>query len=175
MDEARTVSDSEALHVSDHNQLHTELNRQAGWAFGGISIVDNAAETAIAEAGTAVQVTVFDTNSPSLNCTPDHTNDHITIDVAGVYLVLFSATINSVSGSASVIELSIQKNNGNADIVPHIDRDLAGGGGESGVVSMSGITTLALNDTVELWVENETNDANYVVEDADLSVVRLGT
>jgi hypothetical protein len=38
---------------------------------------------------------------------------------------------------------------------------------------MSGIVTLAASDTVEVWIENETNTQNYIVEDIDLSVMRL--
>jgi len=143
--------------------------------YGGISAVGNSTETAISVAGTAVQVTVFDTNSPSNGTTPDHTNDHITIATAGDYLIVSSATVNSVAGAASRFEMTVQKNNGAAAVgALHVDRNIAGGGGVAGSVSMSGIATLAASDTIEVWLENETNTANYVVEDITLSVVRVG-
>ena len=52
-------------------------------------------------------------------------------------------------------------------------RNLAGGASESGVISMSGLASLSASDTIEVWIENETNTQNYVVEDISLSVVRL--
>jgi len=142
--------------------------------YAGISKVSNAAETAIGVMGTAVQVAIFDTNSPAAGLTPDHTNNHITIPAAGDYAIWVSATINSVGGPGSRFEMTVQKNNGNADVGPlHCDRNLAGGGGASGVISMSGIATLAANDTVEVWIENETGTENYVVEDIDLTIRRV--
>ncbi len=147
----------------------------AGLPFAEISVVGNSTETAIAVAGTAVQVTIFDTNGPSNNGTPDHTNDHITIVKAGHYFIAVSATINSVGGPGSKFELTVQKNNGAAEIgALHCDRDIAGGGGVAGVISMSGIVDLAVSDTIEVWIENETNTANYVVEDITLSLFQLG-
>ena len=146
-----------------------------GLSFGELSVESNAVETAIATAGTAVQVTVFDTNGESNgNVTPDHTNDHITVGVAGRYLITISVTINSVGGIGSVVEMTCKKNNGASSILVHMDRNLAGGGGESGCASLSGIADLAANDTVEFWVENETNTQNYVIEDCQMSVVQIG-
>jgi len=146
----------------------------AGLAYGEISALDNSTETTISVAGTKVQVTIFDTNGASNNTTPDHTNDHITITKAGHYFVAVSATVNSIAGAASRFEITVQKNNGSGAIIPHVDRDLAGGGGESGVISMSGIADLAVNDTVEVWIENETNTQNYIVEDISLALIQIG-
>jgi hypothetical protein len=146
----------------------------AGLPYGEISATDNAVATVIAVAGTAVQVTIFDTNGPSLNTTPDHTNDHITITKAGHYMVNVSATINSIAGAASRFEITCKKNNGASEIIPHMNRNLTGGSGESGVISMNGIADLAVNDTIEIWIENETNTQNYVVEDICLSLFQIG-
>ena len=72
-------------------------------AYAGISVADQAVETAIAVAGTAVQVTVFDTNSPYNRLTPDHTNDHITVDVAGDYFITVSATASAAWGGQTLM------------------------------------------------------------------------
>ena len=146
----------------------------AGLPYAEISATGNSTETVIASAGTAVQVTIFDTDGASNNATPDHTNDHITITKAGHYMINVSATINSVAGASSKFEISVQKNNGASEIIPHMDRNIAGGAGAAGVVSLSGIADLAVNDTVEVWIENETNTQNYVVEDIDLAIFQLG-
>lgn len=143
-------------------------------AYGGISATDNATQTTISVAGTPVQITIFDTNNPARNTTPDHTSDDITIDVAGDYLINVSATVNSIAGAASRFQMTVEKNNGATTIDGlHVDRNLAGGSGESGAVSISGLATLAANDTIECWIENETNTQNYVVENINLSVVRV--
>ena len=146
----------------------------AGLPYGEINVVSNAVETAIADAGTAVQVTIFDTDGPALNTTPDHTNDHITITKAGHYLIVISATVNSIVGAGSKFEITCKKNNGDSDIICHMDRNLAGGGGAAGVVSLNGLADLAAGDTVAVWIENETNTQNYVVEDICLSVLQVG-
>ena len=142
--------------------------------YGEISAVGNTTETAITVGGTAVQVTIFDTNGPSNDTTPDHTSDDITISFTGDYFIAVSATVNSLVGLASKFEMSVQKNNGFVDVgALHCDRNIAGGGGVAGVISMSGIATLTAGDTIEVWIENETNTANYIVEDITLSLFRL--
>ena len=73
------------------------------------------------------------------------------------------------------MELTGQKNNGATLLTGiHSDRNVGGGGVESGAMTMSGIVTLAVNDTVEIWVENETNTQNYTVEDISLSLKQIG-
>jgi len=146
-----------------------------GVVFGEIYATDNTTETTITSSGVAVQVTIFDTNGENNNTTPDHTNDHITISKAGKYLVNVSATVNSVSGSASRFELSVQSNNGSGIVSGLVcNRNISGGGGVSGVISISGLCDCALNDTMEIWLENETNTQNYIVENISLSLVQIG-
>ena len=161
--------------------LQTDGAGAMSWAsagdmvYGGISRVENAAETTIASAGVKVQVDIFNRNAPSNNTTPDHATDDITITVAGVYHIAISATVNSVAGASSVMELEIMKNNGASRIGDlHADRSIGGGGTERGSISLSDIVALEANDTVEVWIENETNTQNYIVEDITLSLFRLG-
>ena len=145
-----------------------------GLAYAEISAVDQTTETEIVSSGVAVQITIFDTNGLANGLTPDHTEDHITITTGGTYLVLVSATINSVTGAASRFEISVCKNNGEAIIIAHVDRNVGGGGAESGVISMSGHALLSEDDTIEVWIENETNTQNYIVEDISLCVIQIG-
>jgi hypothetical protein len=107
--------------------------------------------------------------------TPANATDDVTVDKAGDYLINVSATVNSVVGAASRFEMTVQKNNGTALMgALHADRNISGGGGNSGVISISGIAALALTDTIEVWIENETNTQNYIIENITLSLVRLG-
>jgi hypothetical protein len=142
--------------------------------YAGISVIDNTTATVISSAGTAVQVTVFDTNDPSQGATPDHTNDHITIAATGDYHIIVAASVNSIAGASSRFEMTVQKNNGASVVGPmHVDRNISGGGGNTGSVGMSGIATLTAADTLEVWIENETNTQNYIVENITLSIIRL--
>lgn len=142
---------------------------------GQISLEDSAVATVIAGGGTAVQVTTFDTNGASdPDTTPDHVQDHILIGKAGTYMVTVVAAVDSVGVGAIIMQLQVQKNNGASEIIPHVNRDLAGSTGEIGVVSMSGLAVLAVDDTVELWIENETSTTNLLVESAVLTIVQVG-
>ena len=144
-------------------------------AYGEISVVGNAVETEIASQNVYVQVTVFDTNGENFKTTPDHTNDHLTITKAGRYFISCSITLNSIGGSGSTAEMEVKKNNGTARVGSlHVDRTLSGGGTESGAITITGIANLAVDDTIEVWIKNETNTQNYVVEDITLSLIQIG-
>ena len=41
-------------------------------------------------------------------------------------------------------------------------------------ISLSGIATLAVGDTVEVWIQNETGTNDVIVEDISLSIVQVG-
>ncbi len=142
--------------------------------YGGIGVVDNTTETAIATAGVLVQVTVFDTNEVSKGMTPDHTTDDVTIDLTADYNIVVDASINSVSGAGSRLEILVQKNNGASGVgTCHQNHDFAGGGGETATLAVECLALLTATDTVELWVENETNTQNYVLEDITMSIILL--
>ena len=148
---------------------------EAGLAFGEIYVVNNAVETAIAVATTLVQYTLFGVDGQSNNCTPDHTNDHITIDKAGRYEIILSCTVESAGGGgADTVNLQVQINNGATPLTNlHAHRKLAGGGGDIGSMSISGFADLAATDTVELWVANEDSTDNLILSDVDMTVKQL--
>ncbi|MCH8244422.1 hypothetical protein IIB97_00860 [Patescibacteria group bacterium] len=146
-----------------------------GLPYATLSVVSNANETTITTQNVYVQVNIFDTNGESLNSSPDHTNDHITITKAGRYLITCSVTLNSVGGAGSTAEMEVQKNNGNVRVGSlHDDRTLSGGGAESGAITLTGIANLSVDDTIEVWIRNESNTQNYVVEDITLSIIQIG-
>jgi hypothetical protein len=149
----------------------------AGLCFAEISAYDAADTLTIAASGIAnkVQVTSFDTNGVSNNMTPDHTNDHITVDVAGMYLCTVSLAALSAAGTGFELGVAVYKNNG-ATLFQncHAHHDLAGGGGDTGSTPLSGILDLAASDTIEVWVWNENNTTDVVIEDITLSLVQIG-
>ena len=146
-----------------------------GLQYAEVYVKDNAAETAIGIAGTFVQFVGFAVNGVSNGAVPDHTQDHITISTLGDYLILGSFHVESIdAGAADLVALEIRKNNGTVIFNNlHAHRLLAGGGGDVGSMSVSGIVNLSPTDTVEVWVTNEDNATNILVQDANLSVVLL--
>ena len=146
-----------------------------GLSYGEISIIGNTTETAISTQNVFVQVIDFNVNGLNNNTTPDHTNNHVTINVAGVYFITMNITIDSVMGAGATFELEVQKNNGASRVgAVHGDRSVSGGGGETGSITITGIARLETNDTIELWIQNETGTQNIIIEDAVLSMVQVG-
>ena len=149
----------------------------AGLAFAEIYASSVEDELAIGGIGVAnkVQVTSFDTDGVSNNMTPDHTNDHITVTKAGMYLCTVSLHVESAGGGgADNFGFSVYKNNGATEFAnAHAHRKLAGGGGDIGSASISGIIDLAVNDTIELWAWNEDSTDNLVIDDATMSLVMV--
>jgi hypothetical protein len=139
--------------------------------YGAISVENNATATVISTPGTFVQVTVFDTNEASNVATPDHTQDHVTVPQTGVYFICVPMTLDSVAGAGSKAEARVAINNGTTFLSGiHCDRNLGGGGGASGALPMSGPVALTAGDTVEVWIANLTNTANYIVQNCNLYV-----
>ncbi len=150
----------------------------SGLAFGEISAVAAADTIAIALAGKAnkIQVTSFYTDGLSNNATPDHTNDHVTITKAGMYLCTVSLHVETDGpGGADTFGFSVYKNNGTGEFANvHAHRKMAGGGGDVGSVSMSGIIDLAATDTIELWCWNEDSADDIVIQDVTLTLFQIG-
>jgi len=149
-----------------------------GLPFGEIYANDVLDEITITVAGQAnkVQVTSFAVDGVSNNATPDHTNDHITIVKAGMYLCTVSMSISSAAaGGADDIGFAVYKNNGATEFANvHGHRTLGGGGADRGSCSMSGIIDLAVSDTIEVWIWNEDSTDNVVVDDITLSLTQVG-
>ena len=169
----RTSSDFVNITVSGHGPSIVLFPAQC---HAEISAYDSGVELTISAAGIAnkVQITTFDTNGASYGMTPDHTNDHITVDKAGKYLCTLSLSAESAGGGAAEYGFSIWKNNG-ATLFEncHTHRKLAGGTGDVGSLSISGIIDLAVSDTIELWVYNEDGTQNIVIDDVTLSLTIL--
>lgn len=145
-------------------------------AYGEISVHDTSTTMSVSSSGWT-QVTVFDTNGQSQNCTPDHTNDHITISsgYAGKYLATVSISAENSAGVGHVIECSLFKNNGATEFQNvHAHRTL-GTGSDKGSISLNGIVDLSVSDTVELWIQSDSaSSRNITVSDCTLTLVKIG-
>lgn len=155
----------------------TDVDYQIGLvAYAGISASDAADTITIAASGQAnkVQIDSFDTNGPSENATPDHTNAHITVLYAAKYKVKCFITIISIAGSGSLFGFAAYKNNGATEIPEvHAHQDLPAGASVYQNISMGYTVALAANDTVEVWAWNETNADNFKVDDVTFTIERV--
>lgn len=145
-------------------------------AYGSIYVNDNTSPTVISGSGIGnkVQFTFFDTNGVFNDLTPDHTNDHIIINKAGIYFIAVKITADSVVGAGAEFSFDIFINNGTTIKENlHTHRSFGGGGGEIGVATITGCTTFDINDTVELWIHNETNSQNVIGTDIELCLFQL--
>jgi hypothetical protein len=157
---------------SSRQITYLNLHRKA---YGEIYAKGNTTAITLNSAG-KTQVTTFTANGESYRTTPDHTNDHITIDVAGKYLCTVSTSIENQAAQAHKIVIGVFINNGVTQMTNvHSSRNLGGGAGDTGSASLSGIIDLSATDTVELWCNTDSaSDRDVTLEDVTLSVVRIG-
>lgn len=150
----------------------------AGLSFAEIYGADTSTTIAISITGKAnkVQITSFTVDGVNNNMTPNHTNDHITVVKAGMYLCTVSIHAESTGGGgADNYGYSVYKNNGATEFANlHGQRNLTGGGGDEGSMSLSGIIDLAVDDTIEVWLWNNTNADDIIIDDINLSLTMIG-
>jgi hypothetical protein len=117
-----------------------------------------------------VQVLIFDTNGPAINATPEFANGHIIIDLAGLYSL--AANVGMLGGNQTVYSFAIFKNNGATQVVPRTTRKV-GAATDIGAASVGGIALLEVGDTIELWVQNETNTNDFIVHDVSFFIHKI--
>ena len=147
-----------------------------GLVFGELSEIDNTTANTFAGSGVANKTQYLQFSAAqSKNSTASVAQNHIQIDEEGFYSVTASITAESTLGAARQISFNIYKNNGTTAFTNlHAHRDFGGGGGEIGSISLSGIIDVATNDTLELWVHNETGGESIIISDVTFSVVQIG-
>jgi hypothetical protein len=122
-----------------------------------------------------VQIDSFDTNGLARGTTPDQSQNHITINTPGYYKTTITLAAESGSGGGMLAGFGAFKNNGASQLQNlHIHRTLSGGGGDVGSVSMHGVCKYQASDTVEVWLWNEDNATDIIIDDITLSVVQIG-
>ena len=147
-----------------------------GLHFAEIWVKDNVAATPLNSSTGKVQYIHFINNGASNgDITPDHTNDHITIEVAGLYFCTLSIVVGNNAGASHVIDVSVWKNNGATEFLNvHAHRTLSAST-DIGSISLSGVVNLAVNDTIELWLDtNRVVNTNVTVSDCTLSLIQIG-
>ena len=124
-----------------------------GLPYAQIYEEDGASTLALAAQDTYYQVTAFSVDGESNNCTPDHTNDHITIVKTGMYKVAIDIGFSQTTAVSIEYDFHAQKNNGATDFVCTSCHRNSGGSSQVGSTSATGLISLTAGDTVELWVQ----------------------
>ena len=159
--------------------LQTDGSGNLSWAtkaYGEIYCYESSSTETITGTGIAnkVQISCFSVNGLSKLTTPAHASDHITVTKAGVYKAMVSMSLESTGGTPYVLSAGLWTNNGTVQFQNvHMSRALSGGGSDTGSTSMNGLCTFAANDTVEVWIWNETNTNNVIVDEITLSLIRI--
>lgn len=123
-------------------------------------------------ADTYNQILGFDTNGEFNGTTPDHTQDHIIILTKGIYRIFFDMMF---SGSvSSVFKAYVFKNNGTTQLVNVGIHRAIGTGGDIGATAASGLASLDVGDTIELWVSSTGDNKSITIDDVVLSVIKIG-
>ncbi len=155
---------------SDANRYLTENHSQ----FGEIYYHGAGFATTCTLEDTYYQVLGFDTNGEANGAVPDHTSGHITVAVAGRYLIIFS--VSARAGNADQYQFMVCYNDGPIagtacqNIMAHRDVSVAA---RLGVVACPGICDLPAGATVELWVQNVDNAGRDIdIEHATLVVTQ---
>jgi len=150
----------------------------SGLPYGEIYGSEVASEIAIAGTGIAnkVQITSFASDGLSNLATPDHTNDHITVVKTGIYKITCSISAESAAGGgADTFGYAVYKNNGATQFAnTHINRQMAGGGGDVASITLQGLVSLTAADTIEVWVWNNSSTSNIVIDDITLNIIEIG-
>lgn len=128
----------------------TFVGAGSGLPYGCIHAHDVAFDTALAAQDTWYQIDAFAANGPSNNCTPDFTNHHLTFDKPGDYIVALSWSGHS--HASNDYQIMVRKNDGTvaySELTIHQTTAVAGRVDSDAV---SAIITVALTDTLEVWV-----------------------
>jgi hypothetical protein len=152
----------------------TPVFAQDSVSFAEIYTHENATPTVLALQDTDYQVVVFNVNGLSNNMTPDHTNDHITVVRKGKYLCNISFSFNSSTADNYIFHVS--KNDNAAEFENlHAERT-TGIASSFGSASVSGVVDLAVDDTIEFWVQRTTGGGaskSLIVKNATLTLTQL--
>lgn len=160
------------LAIIEKNYLTGKVNLDIAEIYG----YETGTLHAIAGAGIAnrVQVTSFDTNSISKGITADAANNQIIINETAWYFLLATISAESSGGGGFEGGFGIFKNSGATLLeATHKHRDLSGGGGDTGVIALSGAAYLEKDDTIETWIWNEDSGTDYVIDDITMTAIRI--
>ena len=135
--------------------------------YGSITVFEGATQQDdVGTTGTFL--TAFDTNGPSNGTTPDHTGNSITVNVAGIYEVLFSVCFTGTNGGVFQFRLRV---NG---VEQEFGTTRKGDGASYGSASFCGQIALSSGDIVAVSINSDTATDDATVSEAQLMLRMIG-
>jgi len=137
--------------------------------YGVMSVEGGAVAESTVDA-TPRQITAWVTNGASNGTTPDQANDHITIDTAGVYLVIACVSFSGSASKTFRIEIYLDTTGTNFSCIRKL-----GSGGDVGSASVMGLVTCTASQEISVYQSSTDGGTAMTVSDASLAVVRIGS
>ena len=158
---ALAVAQGAFEHAGQYAELNNESNGTALTISASSSNFSNKVQVAFATANPTAEQGL-DANN---------TQEHITVGTDGIYFV--NATLSISGGGNDQLSFAVFTNNGATQLTARSTFKLDSAGAVTNVVC-SGIVSLSANDTLEVWIQNETSSSDCTVEDAAFSAFRVG-
>lgn len=138
--------------------------------YGSISVADGSTQQD--DPYTGAKLTCYTTNGNSNGTTPDHTDDSITIGVAGNYDIAFQVSFSGTSSSTAAFRLRV--NGAETSPVYGCTRKLGTAGDVGSASFLAPGVTLAVNDVVTIYVELDGATDDLTVVDSQFTVKMVG-
>ena len=136
--------------------------------YGSISCFEESTEQV--DPSTGAKLTCFTANGNANGTTPDHTNDQITVNVAGNYDIAFQCSFSGTSSSEVRFRLRV----GGVEQNYGCTRKLGTAGDVGSASFFAPGITLAASDILTIYVEMDTATDDLTVVDAQFSVRMVG-
>lgn len=175
IDEDDMASDSS---VDVPTQQSVKAYNDSFHGYAQISVENNSTATTVAStqsdwSAKSQFVGFADNAAEMLSATPDHTNDHITINSGGVWEVTATLTLSG-SVASDLWELAFFVDNGSLKLTPKQGVNIIHAGFTySNQVTVSGLATLSENDTVELWVQRTNGTGTLTITNAVMTATKV--
>jgi hypothetical protein len=140
---------------------------QHNTGFGSIHVDDNASTQSMSTS--YADITAFNADGTTFNCTASHGTDRVTVTNAGTYQICYQVTASA--GGAQDLKFQIFKN-GSA-LAGTMARETIVASADMGSASCNAIVVLAAADYVTLRCAATTGTPAITIVDAQLTVLRV--
>jgi len=164
-DQVLKVTDPGGTPASERLTVATLLGRAYGELYVSAGASGQSLTTSIWN-----DITQWASNGASLNTTPDHTNDIITLDVTGFYLVMIQM---SFSGSNNAEFTMRAKWNGTGQDQVRCQRKLSSGGDVGSATAMGVVDVTTASTDLELEVYPDGNHT-FTLVDGTMFCCKIG-
>lgn len=152
-------------------QVIKELNRVQ--AYASIWVEGGATALSLAAADTWYKITAFTDDGEENECTADSDNDRIIITRGGLYEVSFSGVL-VITTTARTVKLSLFSSDGDTQHKQCMCGKLSNAASDLANVFFRGLERFDAGDELEIHAKCVGNTTNITVQDANLTIVRLG-